>query len=130
MENDNIILNVDSDNRRIKLSIFKESTIIDIISELLDKRDVIKENILQIFNSENNNYEVNLVYIEISGRDFNESEKKLFQKTLKVGLENLLSNIIIEFEDDVESISPSSSNVNSLQYINSKLIPSLFQKYS
>ena len=99
MENDNIILNVDSDNRKIKLNIFKESTIIDIISELLDKKDVIKENILQIFNNENNNYEVNLVYIEISGRDFNESEKELFQKTLKVGLENLLSNIIIEFED-------------------------------
>ena len=95
MENDNIILNVDSDNRKIKLNIFKESTIIDIISELLDKKDVIKENILQIFNNENNNYEVNLVYIEISGRDFNEKEKELFQKTLKVGLENLLSNIII-----------------------------------
>ena len=104
MENDNIILNVDSDNRRIKLNIFKESTIIDIISELLDKKDVIKENILQIFNSENNNYEVNLVYIEISGRDFNESEKELFQKTLKVGLENLLSNIIIEFEDDSKEL--------------------------
>ena len=99
MENDNIILNVDSDNRKIKLNIFKESTIIDIISELLDKKDVIKENILKIFNNKNNNYEVNLVYIEISGRDFNEKEKELFQKTLKVGLENLLSNIIIEFED-------------------------------
>ena len=41
MENDHIILNVDSDNRRIELNLFKEITIIEIIDELIDKKEII-----------------------------------------------------------------------------------------
>ena len=99
MENDHIILNVDSDNRRIELNLFKESTIIDIIDELIDKKEIIIEKILEIFNDKNNNYEANLVYIDIIGKVFNDNERSVIEKTLKVGMENLLSNIIIEFVD-------------------------------
>ena len=48
MENDHIILNVDSDNRRIELNLFKESTIIEIIDELIDKKDNNRKNIRNI----------------------------------------------------------------------------------
>ena len=99
MENDHIILNVDSDNRRIELNLFKESTIIEIIDELIDKKEIIIEKILEIFNDKNNNYEANLVYIDIIGKVFNDNERSVIEKTLKVGMENLLSNIIIEFVD-------------------------------
>jgi len=76
MENDHIILNVDSDNRRIELNLFKESTIIEIIDELIDKKEIIIEKILEIFNDKNNNYEVNLVYIDIIGKVFNDIIKE------------------------------------------------------
>ena len=44
MENESIILNVDSDNRKIEINLLKESTILDIISDLIDKNINVVEN--------------------------------------------------------------------------------------
>ena len=116
MENDHIILNVDSDNRRIELNLFKESTIIEIIDELIDKKEIIIEKILEIFNDKNNNYEANLVYI---------------------GMENLLSNIIIEFVDtgkelglfSIKELFEKDENISNTKYIKHSIRSGIREEY-
>ena len=137
MENDHIILNVDSDNRRIELNLFKESTIIDIIDELIDKKEIIIEKILEIFNDKNNNYEVNLVYIDIIGKVFNDNERSVIEKTLKVGMENLLSNIIIEFVDSekelglfsIKELFEKDENISNTKYIKHSIRSGIREEY-
>lgn len=137
MENDHIILNVDSDNRRIELNLFKESTIIDIIDELIDKKEIIIEKILEIFNNKNNNYEANLVYIDIIGKVFNDNERSVIEKTLKVGMENLLSNIIIEFVDSekelglfsIKELFEKDENISNTKYIKHSIRSGIREEY-
>ncbi|MBB1545378.1 MAG: septum site-determining protein MinC [Clostridiales bacterium] len=137
MENDHIILNVDSDNRRIELNLFKESTIIDIIDELIDKKEIIIEKILEIFNDKNNNYEANLVYIDIIGKVFNDNERSVIEKTLKVGMENLLSNIIIEFVDSekelglfsIKELFEKDENISNTKYIKHSIRSGIREEY-
>jgi probable septum site-determining protein minC len=137
MENDHIILNVDSDNRRIELNLFKESTIIEIIDELIDKKEIIIEKILEIFNDKNNNYEVNLVYIDIIGKVFNDNERSVIEKTLKVGMENLLSNIIIEFVDSekelglfsIKELFEKDENISNTKYIKHSIRSGIREEY-
>ena len=137
MENDHIILNVDSDNRRIELNLFKESTIIDIIDELIDKKEIIIEKILEIFNDKNNNYEENLVYIDIIGKVFNDNERSVIEKTLKVGMENLLSNIIIEFVDSekelglfsIKELFEKDENISNTKYIKHSIRSGIREEY-
>ena len=137
MENDHIILNVDSDNRRIELNLFKESTIIEIIDELIDKKEIIIEKILEIFNDKNNNYEVNLVYIDIIGKVFNDNERSVIEKTLKVGMENLLSNIIIEFVDagkelglfSIKELFEKAENISNTKYIKHSIRSGIREEY-
>ena len=137
MENDHIILNVDSDNRRIELNLFKESTIIEIIDELIDKKEIIIEKILEIFNDKNNNYEANLVYIDIIGKVFNDNERSVIEKTLKVGMENLLSNIIIEFVDSekelglfsIKELFEKDENISNTKYIKHSIRSGIREEY-
>jgi probable septum site-determining protein minC len=137
MENDHIILNVDSDNRRIELNLFKESTIIEIIDELIDKKEIIIEKILEIFNEKNNNYEANLVYIDIIGKVFNDNERSVIEKTLKVGMENLLSNIIIEFVDagkelglfSIKELFEKDENISNTKYIKHSIRSGIREEY-
>ena len=137
MENDHIILNVDSDNRRIELNLFKESTIIEIIDELIDKKEIIIEKILGIFNDKNNNYEANLVYIDIIGKVFNDNERSVIEKTLKVGMENLLSNIIIEFVDtgnelglfSIKELFEKDENISNTKYIKHSIRSGIREEY-
>ena len=137
MENDHIILNVDSDNRRIELNLFKESTIIEIIDELIDKKEIIIEKILEIFNDKNNNYEANLVYIDIIGKVFNDNERSVIEKTLKVGMENLLSNIIIEFVDaekelglfSIKELFEKDENISNTKYIKDSIRSGIREEY-
>lgn len=137
MENDHIILNVDSDNRRIELNLFKESTIIEIIDELIDKKEIITEKILEIFNDKNNNYEANLVYIDIIGKVFNDNERSVIEKTLKVGMENLLSNIIIEFVDSekelglfsIKELFEKDENISNTKYIKHSIRSGIREEY-
>lgn len=137
MENDHIILNVDSDNRRIELNLFKESTIIEIIDELIDKKEIIIEKILEIFNDKNNNYEANLVYIDIIGKVFNDNERSVIEKTLKVGMENLLSNIIIEFVDSekelglfsIKELFEKDENISNTKYIKHSIRSGVREEY-
>ena len=137
MENDHIILNVDSDNRRIELNLFKESTIIDIIDELNEKKEIIIEKILEIFNDKNNNYEANLVYIDIIGKVFNDNERSVIEKTLKVGMENLLSNIIIEFVDSekelglfsIKELFEKDENISNTKYIKHSIRSGIREEY-
>ena len=137
MENDHIILNVDSDNRRIELNLFKESTIIDIIDELIVKKEIIIEKILEIFNDKNNNYEANLVYIDIIGKVFNDNERSVIEKTLKVGMENLLSNIIIEFVDSekelglfsIKELFEKDENISNTKYIKHSIRSGIREEY-
>ena len=136
-ENDHIILNVDSDNRRIELNLFKESTIIEIIDELIDKKEIIIEKILEIFNDKNNNYEANLVYIDIIGKVFNDNERSVIEKTLKVGMENLLSNIIIEFVDtekelglfSIKELFEKDENISNTKYIKHSIRSGIREEY-
>ena len=84
MENESIILNVDSDNRKIEINLLKESTILDIISDLIDKKEEIMDSANEIINTENTNFEVNLVYIEIKGKiSWNCLQKILRQRLRK-----------------------------------------------
>ena len=137
MENDHIILNVDSDNRRIELNLFKESTIIEIIDELIDKKEIIIEKIIEIFNDKNNNYEANLVYIDIIGKVFNDNERSVIEKTLKVGMENLLSNIIIEFVDtekelglfSIKELFEKDENISNTKYIKHSIRSGIREEY-
>ena len=137
MENDHIILNVDSDNRRIELNLFKESTIIEIIDELIDKKEIIIEKILEIFNDKNNNYEANLVYIDIIGKVFNDNERSVIEKTLKIGMENLLSNIIIEFVDtekelglfSIKELFEKDENISNTKYIKHSIRSGIREEY-
>ena len=137
MENDHIILNVDSDNRRIELNLFKEITIIEIIDELIDKKEIIIEKILEIFNDKNNNYEANLVYIDIIGKVFNDNERSVIEKTLKVGMENLLSNIIIEFVDtgkelglfSIKELFEKDENISNTKYIKHSIRSGIREEY-
>lgn len=137
MENDHIILNVDSDNRRIELNLFKESTIIEIIDELIDKKEIIIEKILEIFNDKNNNYEANLVYIDIIGKVFNDNERSVIEKTLKVGMESLLSNIIIEFVDSekelglfsIKELFEKDENISNTKYIKHSIRSGIREEY-
>lgn len=137
MENDHIILNLDSDNRRIELNLFKESTIIEIIDELIDKKEIIIEKILEIFNDKNNNYEANLVYIDIIGKVFNDNERSVIEKTLKVGMENLLSNIIIEFVDSekelglfsIKELFEKDENISNTKYIKHSIRSGIREEY-
>ena len=116
MENDHIILNVDSDNRRIELNLFKESTIIEIIDELIDKKEIIIEKILEIFN---------------------DKERSVIEKTLKVGMENLLSNIIIEFVDSekelglfsIKELFEKDENISNTKYIKHSIRSGIREEY-
>ena len=137
MENDHIILNVDSDNRRIELNLFKESTIIEIIDELIDKKEIIIEKILEIFNEKNNKYEANVVYIDIIGKVCNDNERSVIEKTLKVGMENLLSNIIIEFVDSekelglfsIKELFEKDENISNTKYIKHSIRSGIREEY-
>lgn len=137
MENDNIILNVDSNNRKIEINLAKESTILDIISDLIDKKEKIIESVLEIFNEKNANYEVNLVYIEIKGKVLDENEKEIIEKILKKNCDNILSNIIIGFLGNekelglfsIDEIFEKDQDVSNTKYIKHSIRSGIREEY-
>lgn len=49
MENDNIMLDVDSENKTIYIKIINQENIIGILTDIINKKEIIRENIYKIF---------------------------------------------------------------------------------
>jgi probable septum site-determining protein minC len=137
MENESIILNVDSDNRKIEINLLKESTILDIISDLIDKKEEIMDSANEIVNTENTNFEVNLVYIEIKGKILDENEKEIIEKILKKDCESILNNIIIRFPGNekelglfsIDEIFERNEDVSNTKYIKHSIRSGIREEY-
>lgn len=49
MENDNIMLDVDSENKTIYIKIINQENIIGILTDIINKKEIIRENIYKLF---------------------------------------------------------------------------------
>lgn len=49
MENDNIMLDVDSENKTINIKIINEENVIGILTDIINKKEIIRENIYKLF---------------------------------------------------------------------------------
>lgn len=49
MENDNIMLDVDSENKTINIKIINVENIIGILTDIINKKEIIRENIYKLF---------------------------------------------------------------------------------
>lgn len=49
MENDNIMLDVDSENKTIYIKIINQENIIGILTDIINKKNIISENIYKLF---------------------------------------------------------------------------------
>lgn len=52
MENDNIMLDVNSENKTINIKIINEENIIGILTDIITKKNIISEKILELLNIE------------------------------------------------------------------------------
>ena len=78
-----------------------------------------------------------MVYIDIIGKVFNDNERSVIEKTLKVGMENLLSNIIIEFVDtekelglfSIKELFEKDENISNTKYIKHSIRSGIREEY-
>ena len=49
MENDNIMLDVDSENKTIYIKIINQENIIGILTDIINKKEIIRKNIYKLF---------------------------------------------------------------------------------
>ena len=68
MENDNIMLDVDSENKTIYIKIINQENIIGILTDIINKKEIIRENIyklsellnVQKYENKDKNYTINV----------------------------------------------------------------------